>query len=301
MIPMVRKLLVALFAPLLLVAGCSDDGDGAAKVDTGDAESALAAVRAAPDAALEAGSGRMEMTMSMTFEGQTIELNATGAFAGTQAQIEMDFGAMLEALEGAAGEEAPPGFDEPMQIVVDGATMYMRWPFLSMMAGGTEWMSVSAEEMGLASDSLGTGWAATNNPAQMLEMLRGISSGDIEELGDEEIRGTDTTGYAVTIDLAKAAEQMPDDFRAAFEQSLEDLSVTTMPMDVWLGDDGLVRRISLDAMEMLTDTAGAAELESGQLTMDFFDYGADVEIAIPDASEVTPFTEVMGGLGGAMG
>jgi hypothetical protein len=35
--------------------------------------------------------------------------------------------------------------------------------------------------------------------------------------------------------------------------------------------------------------------------MDFFDYGAEVEIAIPDASEVTPFTEVMGGLGGAVG
>ena len=32
--------------------------------------------------------------------------------------------------------------------------------------------------------------------------------------------------------------------------------------------------------------------------MDFFDYGANVEIDIPDAGDTRPFTEVLGGLGG---
>jgi hypothetical protein len=31
--------------------------------------------------------------------------------------------------------------------------------------------------------------------------------------------------------------------------------------------------------------------------MEFFDYGADVEVQVPDADETRPFTEVLGGLG----
>ena len=294
---MVRKLVMALFVPMLLVAACSDDGDRAQDVETVDADAAVAALRAAPDAAAEAGSGRMEMTMSMTIDGETLDLTAAGVFAGQQAQMEMDFGAMLAAIE-EAGEEVPPGLDEPMQIVVDGSTMYMRWPFLEAMGGAPGWMSVSAEELGVASDAMGTGWSATNNPAQMLETLRGIASKDIEELGTDEIRGAEATGYRVEVDLAKAAEQMGEDFRASFEASIEELGLSTMAMDVWIDADGLVRRVEMDLQEMMAGVAEADQLEAGTMTMDFFGYGDDVEIQVPDPSEVTPFSEAMGGLGG---
>jgi len=291
---MVRKLLMALLAPMLLVAACSDDGGQ--DVATVDADAAVAALRAAPDAAAEAGSGRMEMTMSMTIEGETLELTAAGVFAGQQAQMEMDFGAMLGAIDGA-GEEVPPGLDEPMQIVVDGATMYLRWPFLEAMGGAPGWMSVSAEELGVASDAMGTGWSATNNPAQMLETLRGVASSDIEELGTTDIRGVEATGYRVEVDLAKAAEQMDGDLRASFEASIEELGLATMPMDVWIDEDGLARRVEMDLAAMMAGVAEAEQLEGGTMTMDFFDYGDDVEIQVPDPSEVTPFSEAMGGLG----
>ena len=34
------------------------------------------------------------------------------------------------------------------------------------------------------------------------------------------------------------------------------------------------------------------------MTMELFDYGEPVDIVIPSADEVTPFSEVMGGFGG---
>jgi hypothetical protein len=37
------------------------------------------------------------------------------------------------------------------------------------------------------------------------------------------------------------------------------------------------------------------------MTMELFDYGDDVSIAIPPADEVTPLSEAFGGLGGGAG
>lgn len=295
----------ALLAPLLVVTACGDDADEGAVVETGGAEVALARLQEAPDAVAEAGSARMEMTMTIAAMGETVEVTAEGGFNGTQAVITMDLGSALGGLAEETGESLPPGFDEPMTIVVDGTTTYLKVPMLATFTGTDGWLSVSPEEMGVAGDTLGLGVGPSGNPAQLVETLRGVSD-EIEELGPDEVRGVDTTRYRVVVDLEKAAAELPAAAREAYEQQVAGLGASTLPFDVWVGADGLVYRMSMD----FADLAGQVEgdelegLESGSMVLELFDYGADVEVEVPDGSEVTPFSEVMGGFGvdpGALG
>lgn len=303
------RLAAVLAVPVLLLAACGDD-EGAVvdedavvdeeAVETGGADAALARLQGAPDALAEAGSVRLEMTMTMAAMGESFEVTAQGGIDGDQALFTMDLGDMLGAAGGFGaepGETMPEGFDEPMTIVVDGTTTYMKVPMAAMFTGTDGWLSVTAEDVGVAEDSLGLGIGGSGNPAQLVEGLRGISE-EIEELGTEEVRGTDTTHYRVVVDLEKAAAELPEEARAAFEQQVGSLGVTTLPFEVWLSEEGLVHRMSMD----LADLAGQVEpdeldeLESGTMVLELFDYGADLDIEIPDPSEVTPFSEVMAGM-----
>jgi hypothetical protein len=293
---MFRKLAVALIAPLVAVTACSDDGDQSQRVETGDVKAAIAALRAAPDAAAEAGSGRLVMTVGFDVDGQPFELSTTGVFTGTRAQMEMDLGELLAAQ--APDDELPPGLDEPIIVVVDGTTTYMRMPMLDALTGTSGWLLMTPEDLGLAGDALGMGFGPSNNPTQMMEALRGISD-DIEELGTEEVRGEPTTHYRTVVDLERAVEQVPEALKPLIEAQLGALG-STLTVDVWLGDDGLVRRLSMDMSELLAIASAESgqTMEGGEMVIEYFDYGADIEVDIPDPEDTTPFLEVLGGLQG---
>lgn len=293
---MLRKLAVSLFAPLLAVTACSDDSDESQRVEAGNIEGAIAALRAAPDAMAEAGSGRMEMVIEFEMDGEPFELTSEGVFTGTRMQLEMDLGALLAAQ--APGADLPEGFDEPMVVVADGATSYLRMPMLEALTGNDDWLSVTPEDLGMASEALGAGgFGPASNPAQMLETLRGVSD-ELDEVGPEEVRGEETIRYHAQVDLEEAIAQIPDELRPQLEAQLGALT-GTLPVDVWLGTDGLVRRLSMDMSELLDQASAGSgvSMEAGSLVMEFFDYGTDVDVDIPDADETTPFTEVLGGLG----
>ncbi|MGV3757920.1 MAG: hypothetical protein ACO1PW_00055 [Actinomycetota bacterium] len=300
------RLAAVLAAPVLLLAACGDEE--ASVVETGGPEAVMARLQAAPEAMAEAGSARMEMTMTMAAMGESFEITAEGGFDGDQATFTMDFGEVLGGLGGlgaAPGETVPEGFDDPMTIVVDGTTTYMKVPMMAMFTGTDGWLSVTAEDMGLAEDSLGLGFGASGNPAQLVESLRGVSE-EIEELGSEEVRGVDTTRYRVVVDLEKAAAELPEDAREAYEQQVSGLGVSTLPFEVWVSDEGLVHRMAMDFADLI-EQAPPEEVEgfeSGTMVLELFDHGADLDIELPDPSEVTPFSEVMGGFGmdpGAIG
>lgn len=295
---MLRKLVLALIAPLLIVplliaaGGCAKPADET-QVLTGEA--AVAALRAAPDAAAEAGSGRFEMTVTVDTPGGVFDIVATGGFTGDQMTMEMDLGSVFAQAAAASGDTVPDGFDEPVQMVVDGTTMYMRIPMLEAVTGATGWISMTPEDLGLASGSFGFG-AGTNDPSQLLETLRGVAD-DIEELGTDEVRGVATTHFKATVDSDKALDQIAPEQRDLLEAQLEGLDASHggFPVEVWIGGDGLARRMAMDFGD-LTDAMGT----SGTATMsvDFFDYGEPVEVVVPDVSETTPFREVLGAFGG---
>ena len=157
----------------------------------------------------------------------------------------------------------------------------MDFPALStMLGGGKRWIRLDLDKAGKAFGvDLGqTMTQANQNPAQILDMLR--ASGQIEQVGTETIDGVETTRYKGAIDLAKAAElhgvssDLVDRLTAAGAPS-------TLPVEVWVGDDGLVRKFRLTE-----EISSGNQTGSFQVTVGLSDFGTDVSVTAPPADEV---------------
>lgn len=299
---MVRKLILALAAPLLLVACAQEAEDQSLDTDRSPAgadadASPISALRAAPDLAADAGSARFEMVVAIDSPEGELEMLATGGYEGDRMSMEMDLGTMLSGLAEATGESIPPGFDEPMQIVFDGELAYVRMPMLDMLTGTSGWLSASPEDLG-QQGSLGLGGAASS-PTQVLETLRGVAD-DVEELGAEDVRGVETTRYRATVDFEDVLAGVPDEQREQMQAQLDQLGgadIDSLPVEVWIDGDGLARRLEM----ALEDTGAMGAPGSVTLTIDLFDYGQPFSVEVPPAEEVTPLAEVMPGMAGGLG
>ncbi|MET0727113.1 MAG: hypothetical protein ABWZ76_02315 [Acidimicrobiales bacterium] len=285
---MFRTIKVALLlAPLVGVAAC---GDAAEETTLRTDAEAVAALRAAPDAATEAESARFELTMSTGSPDGAVDIVSTGAYDGDQLAMTMDFGTALAGLAQASGETVPDGFDEPMEVVIDGDQAYLRVPMLDALTGRGGWFTASLEELAESGGSLGFG-EGRSDPSRLLEMLRGVTDG-LEEVGREDVRGVATTHLTAVISVAKALEEATADQRAALKAQMDGFGVAELPVDVWVDGAGLVRRMVLD----LTEVVSSARGDEGRatLTIELFDYGEDVDIEVPAADEVTPLSEILG-------
>jgi hypothetical protein len=95
------------------------------------------------------------------------------------------------------------------------------------------------------------------SPEKLLAMLRDASS-ETARIGEEDVRGTPAVRYRLKVDREQA--------------DLGGGPPATAEVDVWIDDEGLVRRIQLD--------------EAEGFTLDFFDFGVDVDIQAPPADQI---------------
>lgn len=274
---MFRKLAVVLAAPLLAVSACATEAEVVA-LDP------IAAIRAVPATTDAAGSARFEMTVATGAADGALEITSTGGFDGPRMTMEVDFGAALAGALGPTDAPLPDGLDEPMRLVADGSTIYLRVPVLDALLDTPSWLSATAEDLGAAGGPLG--FAGVTDPSQLLEALRSVA-GDVEEVGSDDVRGVATTHYRATLDLARALDQVPAGRSLLLGHQLEEerAELGDVPVDLWVDDDGLARRLVLEVGDL------------GVLTVELFDYGQPVEIDVPAPEETTPITDVLGTLG----
>lgn len=96
-------------------------------------------------------------------------------------------------------------------------------------------------------------------PQRLLSMLRSASR-ETKRLGEEDVRGVPTDHYRLIVDCEEADLDHCD-------------RTDTAPVEVWIGADGLVRRVSI---------------EDGRDygTIEFFDFGVPVAIEAPPSDQV---------------
>ena len=154
--------------------------------------------------------------MELSVAGQTIEMEATGAYDADaqRMSMEMDMGAMFEELAGTTGETVPAGLDEPMQVVADGSTMYMKAPMLESRRRRDR-VGVAVRRRHAARAAMGFG---SYDPSEILESLRGVT-GEPEVVGTETVRGVETTRYSATMDLERALAEAPRRIASASRRS----------------------------------------------------------------------------------
>jgi hypothetical protein len=264
---------------------------------------------------------------SMSFQFDMMGSNVDGEIArgsanGDQTELTMDFGAMFEQMGSGFGEQMPPELadaDLTMQQIVDGDTLYIRAPFFAAMGDSLGVGDISGqpggELFGVFSD-LGDGWGKVDvealgdvlpgeagqamtgqsvDPAIYLEILRGADQ--VEELGSDEIDGVEVEGLAAEVgfsDLMAAAGTDPSTMGDVLPGEMDSM---TFPLEVWVDGDDQVRRLTFNFdAESLADIAGeeAGDIPSEMgdfsmgMTMDFSDYGEDIEIEAPsDAVDIT--------------
>ena len=264
----------------LLLAACGGGGGNATATATTSTNSSKGSsvIAAAGAKTKEAGSARVSFTLTMT-GGQT-----DGTMSG-QGVFDQHGGRMTMDLGGLAGGALGTGRAE---IIFNDLVYYMRLPegVAAQLPLGKRWLKFDlgslSEQQGLDLEQLTQ--LNQSDPKQALILLSGAEDG--EEMGTERVRGDETTHYRGTVDMTRVAENVPDDLRDDIEKVIDQTGDRTIPMDIWIDGDGLVRKINW-TQHLPGGTAMKIDEE-------LYDFGTEVNSAPPPASEVLDLTALLG-------
>ena len=263
--------MLAAAAIALPIGGCgSDDVNPDAVATAAERTSAAGGMKLSLEGTASAGG--QDFTMS---GGGEMDVAAKAA----QLDLRMEF------------EDPPPGvnFDElEFEMRMKDLVFYMRTPlFAGRLPEGADWIKVDLRE---ATEGTGLDFAQLqqmggSDPTETLRYMK--ATGEVEEVGTEEVRGVETTHYEATIDLREYPKLAPEGEREAAERTIDALiertGSETIDVEVWIDDDDLVRRMKQEFTQRLPDGQGEMEM---QQTMEMYDFGTEVEIDLPDEDDV---------------
>ena len=242
----------------LLLAGCGGD--------TTSLDPLAQAARATTDVP----GAHFVLSGRITAGGERVEFRGPGEIGdhGRKLHMQMTMPAEILGMKGLAGG------DVTLEVIGAGRYFYFRGLPFRELAGG-KWVRIRDDAPGF---DLGQ-----NDPSQMLEYLRATS--EVEALGEDVVRGVDTTHYEARIQLDRVAERVSPEAARALRQMTDGADIKEIPLEVWIDDDSLVRRLKMDWHPKGT---------SFVFEMEMFDFG-DVQIDVPDASEAVDLSKLLGG------
>lgn len=291
------------------LAGCGGDtaGDGTA-VPTGEPIS-FEQLAAAAATSADATSGRFSFGLAVTMPGadEAFAFSGEGAFdtMSERALFSVDLSSFAALLGGlfaklGAGSDATPDFGDPekwkIDAVRDGSTTYLRLPAIAdKLPEGKFWVRSPDGRASVAGLELGElGRFTDAEPGELLELLQGLT-GDVATMGTETLRGVETTHYRAVLDPSSVAKSVPgadrEDLRALADQLVAQSGISEVPLDIWVDANGLVRKFLLDVS---ATQPGDSEASRAKLTFELWDFGEEVEIELPPASQVAD-ASVLGG------
>jgi hypothetical protein len=194
----------------------------------------------------------------------------------------------------------PGAADQYIDVVSADGVAYERIDGLELPPG-KEWVAIRPSDLGVDGQTVAS--VGSGDPADGLSFLEGVS--DARETGEEDVRGTPTTKYTVSMDLEpmldllrKGSQKVSPQFGRMLEVLRDRIDVRHLPGAVWLDDAGRVRRFRYS---MLTSGKRAT---GSTVDMQFYDFGEPVQIAVPPAEKTVPYSEAADAmrdfLGGAL-
>ncbi|MFI8306159.1 hypothetical protein ACIF80_22475 [Streptomyces sp. NPDC085927] len=257
-----------------VLVGCGNDGDSAegkdrsAGKETSSArEQGTEAVRAAYDKTAEQDTARVTLRVQTSADGTSVTANGRGT-------VDLEDGDSVMALS-AQGERIE-------QRVVD-QVLYQKLP-RSETPGSKPWIKIDLQKV---AERQGVGDQSVNDPAQAAAFAKAIDDKDVTRKGTAKVGEVNTTHYRVAVDVT----ELPNG--AALRRQLG----PTLPMDVWLDDDGRIRRQQIDMTLKAPAEGGATDRTSAspqsakvRTVMEFSDFGTDVKAEAPPSRQVTDLT-----------
>jgi hypothetical protein len=224
-------------------------------------------VAAAAARTADAGSSRVAFEVTASPFGRDLSVRGEGAFdyEASRGRIELAASSLL------AGAR--------LEVRIVDSRVFVRVPAaLGWIPGAKPWVAVGDRSL----DAYGLR-ELQQDPGQLLSLLRASSTG-VAKTGTAVVRGVETTRYVARLELTKALEANADALgltateRAALRRAAEELrgrsARQTLPIVVFVDDEGLVRRLTLRDAD-------------GSVSVDFWDFGAEVDVEAPPARDVT--------------
>jgi hypothetical protein len=259
---------VAIGAFALVSAGCGGATGGALSLDP---------VAAAATKTQQAGAARVRFAIHFAGANRTFSVRGAGAIDGASSKL------TFNVAPGSAMSQLGGGSMQVISLEQNGDyVLYLQLGALaSQLPGGKHWVEFDVSKLG-KSAGLDLGKLLSGSqiqPSDLLSMLQ-AEGAKIRNVGSTTVGGAATTHYRVTIDTAKAlqAKGLTSPLLAGAAAELP-----KVPVDAWIGKDGLLRRVKF-----------AAATAQGRLdmTMDLFDYGANVTVSAPPSSDVFDATQL---------
>jgi hypothetical protein len=272
-------LVLAALAVFLAACGSSNETTPTTTVGQQLQSSGQQAVLQAGAKTQAAKSGRIALTADVVGGAASGTMSGEGAFAGRRGRMSMD-------LSGLGNGEVTGR----MEVVFDRLLIYMKFPpeVARELPAGKTWVKFDLAKLGKQKGinfeelmQLGG-----SDPSQSLDLLRAASN-DFAAVGDEAVRGVQTTHYRGTIDMEKLAQQGPAKARESYRRIIEETGQKQIPVDIWIDEDGLTRRLRY---EQKMPGGGSTDF-----TQEFYDFGADVDVEAPPANQVIDITELVAG------
>lgn len=260
-------------------AGCGGGTSSALSLDP---------VAAAATKTQHAGAARIRLALTLAGQGKTVRLHGTGAIDGTSTEMSFTLGSLLglAGLPSAARAQLGHGSMQEITLQQGGDyVVYLRLGSLaSQLPGGKQWIKLDISKLG-KSAGLDLGKLLSGSqlqPADLLSMLE-AEGAKVQKVGSATVDGAAATHYRVTVDIAKAlqAKGLTSPLLSTAVAQMKSLTE-----NVWIGRDGLVRRIGFHYGLPLHGSPTVA------MTMDLYDYGAHAQIAAPASSEVFDATQL---------
>ena len=267
------KRLTTLLFPLVLLLGLGACSDGSSGSDDGD-QAATEVLSAAATATQDAGTAGVEFQQVSDVQGQQLTSSSDGV-------VDFETGDS----EATVSVELPGQPVQEVDLLTKGSIAYMEAGALPGAPANAKWLSIdlaqAGQELGFDVEAL------RQNGASQLAYLTETS--DAEEVGTESVRDVDTTHYRFTTDLAELAANGPEELRGSYKSVMDLTGLETIPTDVWVDGDDLVRRLSFEV-----------EIEQGgqqiaqATTIEYFDFGVEVDVQAPPSKEVVDISELSG-------
>ena len=172
-----------------------------------------------------------------------------------------------------------------MRMVLDGTDMYVKFDMDPPEPGTEYWYLTDLAATGMDTTQLESP-AGMGGPSDYLDSLRGAGA-DVRDAGRSEIDGVAVTRYEGTIDPQTAIDRAEPGSRDQIRSMMRQAGMEPIPFVALVDDDGLLRR---QEMTMTMDVRGLSV--STRMTVDYYDFGADVTVEVPPADQVRPASDL---------
>ena len=201
-----------------------------------------------------------DLVMSMTAGGQDIDVTGQADYTSDPVSMRMEMSGM-----GGTGD---------MEIIVVENAMYMKLAVMS-----DKFLKLDLDD---PDNPVGGSFTGQLDPRAQAEVMeQGLQTATY--VGQEEVEGETLDHYTAVVDSTAMLEQMEGAADVAGQLP------ETITYELWLTDEGLFRLMEVDM--------GAV---AGEVLMRFEDWGTDVDIEAPPASQVTDMSD-MSDMDGMMG